>query len=292
MPVLYLLKKETSKPFFFVLQLPKLVKFGMHALKLSDITGDNLHRGELFACYGNILFKLDQYDKALKQLKAALALFLSEPDRERVADCRLDICTVLGFHPDATYALQMAAIREALVDYDAIGDEGGYGYCLYLLGNLNGRHAHWSSALSLLNQAEVILAKTKDRQRHADCTRSMAYLYYWTGHFDQAYSWATSSFEECTTIGDLTGTSAAFVISGIIASAREDYDVSLDHFLRCLKVRKSMRLLSLGEVLEGMGWVWAKLKKYKDARKALEESLRYYSSSNSNEQVSQGAIRA
>lgn len=261
-----------------------------HAMRLVRGVHDNPGlRGEILLCSGEILLQLGQYDKSLQQCKEALDLFLSVPDREKAAKCRINIANLMSLHGDGDYDSREAAIQDALAD--CIQDRDGYGHCLFLLGDLDGRHGQYSSALIWLKQAESILAKGINSLVHADCTRSLAFNFYRTGQYDLAHSWATSSLRECESIGNLAGSSAAAAILGFIASARGDYKGSFEHFLHSLRDRKATGLAPLGDVLEAMGWIWEKLGKDTDARRAFDESLQQYSSEEFTEHSHFGIVR-
>ncbi|KAG6897678.1 hypothetical protein C0992_012427 [Termitomyces sp. T32_za158] len=224
----------------------------------------------------------------LLQLEA-LDLFLSIPDRERAAKCRINIANLMVLHGDGDYNSQETAIQDALADH--IQGRGGYGHCLFLLRDLDGRHGQSLSALIWLNQAERILAKGRNSFVHTECTRSLALNYFKICQYDLAHSWAASSLEECESIGDLAGCSAAAVILGFIAFAREDYKGSFEHFLHSLRDRKATGLAPIGDALEAMGCIWAKLGKSTDARRAFEESLQQYSSEEFTEHSQYGIVR-
>ncbi|KAG6877861.1 hypothetical protein C0993_003067 [Termitomyces sp. T159_Od127] len=261
-----------------------------HAIRLVHGIHDNPGlRGEILLCSGEILLQLGQYDKSLQQCEEALDLFLSVPDREKAAKCRINIAKLMSLHGDGDYDSQETAIQDALAD--CIQDQDGYGHCLFLLGDLDGRHGRSSSALIWLNQAERILAKGKNSLVHADCTRSLAFNYYKTGQYDLAHSWAVSSLKEYESIGNLAGCSDAAAILGFIASAREDYKGSFEHFLHSLRDRKVTGLAPLGDTLEAMGCIWVKSGKNTDARRAFEESLQHYSSEEFTEHSQYGIVR-
>ncbi|KAG6839393.1 hypothetical protein C0991_003001, partial [Blastosporella zonata] len=267
-------------------------QFGVieHGLTLmSNIDDDALH-GDLLYCYGDIFYRLHQFDKSLKQFKGALAVFLSVPDRKKAAECRLSINTVLKFHPEGNIDTRRKIIIEAQADYESAHDKAGAGDCLHALGNLKVRHD--STSIGLLKQAQLVFAEVKDLRRHAACTLSLVRAHYKSSDYDSSYACGVSALEQYEDIGYVSQCAIAAADLGRTLSALGDHERALRSFLRCVEIRKSMGLLPLGTTLEAMGLAWVRLGKTDDARRAFEESLHQYSSEESTPSTRNGIIRS
>ncbi|KAG6855215.1 hypothetical protein H0H87_006636 [Tephrocybe sp. NHM501043] len=254
-----------------------------HGLTLAHSVDDNILQGNLLYCYGDISYRLHQFDNASKQFKEALVKFLSSSDRKRIGDCRLSISYLPGRQFDARKKM----IDEARDDYEAANDKVGVGRCLVALGDLRPRHP---TTIALLKQAERVLAETKDNRRHAECSLSLMCAYYFSGDYDSSYTSGMSALEQYEGLGYLSQCALTAHDLGRTLSARGDHENSLRYFLRCLEIRKSMGLSPLGATLEGMGLGWIKLGKNMDARRAFEESFQQYSSEDSTRTVTRNGI--
>ncbi|KAG6839409.1 hypothetical protein C0991_002815, partial [Blastosporella zonata] len=171
-----------------------------HALSLVQTSDDNIHRGDLLLCYGEILAKLHQSSNSVKQLETALGLFLSVSDRKRTAECRLALSTVIREINGSTHK-RRKIIREAQEDCKAIGDKDLAARCLLNLALTYRQDYDYHTALSLLQEAEPLF-RAKNRYQHTVCSQSISTVHYYTGDYDPAYTWATSALDECASIGN------------------------------------------------------------------------------------------
>ncbi|KAG6906491.1 hypothetical protein DXG01_013690 [Tephrocybe rancida] len=246
------------------------------ALHLVRHIDDNILQGDLLFCYGDSLYCVNQYDKARKQLEAALTHFLSASDRKRAADCRLKLVLAIQ---GQTFERCQDIIVDAQADCKATGDENLAARCLLCLGILHFRFRDYSTALDLLTQAEPVLARVKDWEYHAECSRVSSWVHYYMGQYDLAYACAGSALEESDRIGDAQGCATLHDDIGRILSACGDFEGSLGSYLCCLEIAKSLGLPPSPDALQGMGLAWAKLGKVKDACQAFEDSLQQLASS-------------
>ncbi|KAG6913988.1 hypothetical protein DXG01_003039 [Tephrocybe rancida] len=247
-----------------------------HALHLACHIDDSILQGELLFWYAESLLRLGQYNRAREQLEAALDHFFSASDRVRVAKCRLTLAFVMAGQADETFERCQEIIMDAQADCEATGAEGLAARCLVDLGRLHFRFRKFPTALDLLTQAEPVLARVKDWEYHAECSRVSSWVHYYMGQYDLAYACAASALEECDHIGDTQGCAGLHNEIGRILSARGDFEGSLRSHLCSLEIRKSLGLPPLPGALRGMGLAWAKLGKVEDARQAFEELLQQF----------------
>ncbi|KAG6905567.1 hypothetical protein DXG01_001954 [Tephrocybe rancida] len=246
------------------------------ALHLARHVDDNILQGDLLFCYGQSLYRADR-NSGRKQLEAALGHFSSASDRMKAAQCRLNLVYAMA---DDTFKRCREIIMDAQADCEAIGDEGLAARCLVDLGRLHFRFGKYPTALDLLMQAEPVLARVKDWEYHAECSRVSSWVHYnLMGQYDLAYACAASALEEFNRIGDAQGSSFLHNEIGRILSARGDFEGSLRSHLRCLEIWTSLGLPPLPDALQGMGLAWAKLGKVEDACQAFRKLLQQVASS-------------
>ncbi|KAG6906201.1 hypothetical protein DXG01_015240 [Tephrocybe rancida] len=249
------------------------------ALYLARHIDDNILQGDLLFCYGDSLLLVNQYDKAHKQLEAALGHFLSASDRKRAANCRLGLAHAIQSQAVGTFKRCQEIIVDAQADCKAIDDEALAACCLIYLARLHFMYRNFPTALDLLTQAEPVLAWAKDWYYHAECSKVISWVHYHMGQYDLAYAYAASALEGSSRIGGGRGCAYLHDRIGKILSARGDFEGSLRSCLRCLEIRKSLGLPPSPDALQGMGLAWAKLGKVEDARQAFEELLQQFASS-------------
>ncbi|KAG6914691.1 hypothetical protein DXG01_015926 [Tephrocybe rancida] len=242
------------------------------ALYLARHIDDNILQGDLLFCYGDTLFRANQYNKARKQFEAALNHFLSASDRTRAAKCRLRLVAAMEGQAGETFERFQEIIMDAQADCKAAGDKGLAARCLLHLGNVHFRFHNNPTALDLLMQAEPVLAQVKDWEYHAECSRVSSWVHYYMGQYDFAYACAAFALEECDRIGDAHGCAGLHNDIARILSASGDFEGSLRSHLRSLEIRKSLGLPPSPTALQGMGLAWAKLGKVEDAYQAFEDS--------------------
>ncbi|KAG6913346.1 hypothetical protein DXG01_007536 [Tephrocybe rancida] len=250
-----------------------IIERALHLMRHID---DNILQGDLLFCYGESLWWVNQYDKARKELKAALDHFLSASDRARAVKCRLTLAFAMAGQADETFERCQEIIMDAQADCEATGDEGLAARCLLSLGTLHFRFRTYPTALDLLAQAEPVLARVKDWEYHAECSSVSSWVHYHMGQYDLAYACAASALEEFDRIGDAQGCAVLHTEIGRILSACRDFEGSLRSHLRSLEIRKSLGLPPLPDALRGMGLAWAKLGKVDNARQAFEELLQWF----------------
>ncbi|KAG6912464.1 hypothetical protein DXG01_014365, partial [Tephrocybe rancida] len=160
----------------------------------------------------------------------------------------------------------------------ATGDEGLAARCLVSLGILHYVFCDYplTLALDLLMQAEPVLARVKDWEFLAECSRVSSWVHYEMGQYDLAYACAASALEECNRIGDAQGCANLHNEIGKTRSAHRDFEGSFRSHLCSLEIRKSLGLPPIPGALRGMGLAWAKLGKVEDARQAFEDSLQQF----------------
>ncbi|KAG6912587.1 hypothetical protein DXG01_013593, partial [Tephrocybe rancida] len=143
-----------------------------HALHLARHFDDNILQGDLLFCYGDSLVQLGQFDKACKELEAALNHFSSASDRTRTTKCRLQLVIAIQSLGGDTFERCQEIIVDAQADCcRAAGDEGLAARCLLYLGMLHFKFRDNPTALDLLTQAEPVLARVKDWEYRAECSR-------------------------------------------------------------------------------------------------------------------------
>ncbi|KAG6915471.1 hypothetical protein DXG01_011338 [Tephrocybe rancida] len=263
-----------------------------HALTLARDVHDNTIRGDLLYCYSDIAFQFSRYDQSLKQFEESLTLFLSVPDRKKAAECRLAINNTLAMHPEGDFTLRQQIIHEAQEDYEFVGDKAGEGRCLLAHGALHRQYSNYPEAISLLEQAELVLAEVQDPHRHAECAQVLAHAYYRASEHDSAYTWGISALEEYEAIGLLIPCVYVVNTIGQALSALGDYQGALTFFLRCIEIHRSVGIPLSGNVLEGMGLAWAKLGQTSDAQRAFDQCLEQYSSAEPSHDSQCGVIRS
>ncbi|KAG6905880.1 hypothetical protein DXG01_017120 [Tephrocybe rancida] len=249
-----------------------IIERALHLVRHID---DNILQGDLLFSYGESLNRADR-NNGRKQLEAALGHFSSASDRVRAAKCRLNLVYAMAGLADETLERCQEIIMDAQADCEATGDEGLAARCLVSLGILHFMLRKYPTALDLLTQAEPVLARVKDWEYHAECSRVSSWVHYYMGQYDLAYACAASALEEYDRIGDAQGCAGMHNDIGDIFSARGDFEGSLRSHLRSLEIRKSLRLPPLPGALRGMGLAWAKLGKVEDARQAFEELLQRF----------------
>ncbi|KAG6848973.1 hypothetical protein H0H93_012332 [Arthromyces matolae] len=148
------------------------------------------------------------------------------------------------------------------------------------------------AAIEYFKVAETTLADANDRYWHAVCTRFYALAYYRVADYDNAFSSATFALQESEDIGQRSGCWVTADLLGKVACARGDYEGSLQHFLYCLQVRKSMGIAPYSQALEGLGVAWTMLGKVADARLAFEKALAEYVPIQSNPTSQAGILRS
>ncbi|KAG6904894.1 hypothetical protein DXG01_006434 [Tephrocybe rancida] len=248
------------------------------ALHLAHHINDNILQGDLLFYYGESFLQVEQYDKAHKQLEAALNYFLTASDRMRAAMCRPQLAEAIQRQGE-TFERCQQIIVDAQADCKATGHEGLAARCLLYLGGMHFRFCNNPTALDLLTQAEPVLAQVKDWRHHAECSRVSSWVHYDMGQYDLAYACAASALEEFDRIGDVQGCVGSHNDIGRILSVCGDFEGSLRSHLHCLEIGKTLGLPPLPYALRGMGLAWAKLGKVVDARCAFEESLQQFTSS-------------
>ncbi|KAG6816216.1 hypothetical protein H0H87_007714 [Tephrocybe sp. NHM501043] len=246
-----------------------------HAPNVAKTTEAKLLLGDLLFTHGDTLRQLRQFDSSLKQLKAALELFLSIPDRRKATECRLQLASVIRIHSGKLTESQIILTVEQ-EDCKAIGDEALNARCLLDLGRLYCQDSDFAAALNVLMQAEPVLARVNDQLQHSRCLQALATVYYEMDDLDPAYVYATSALKECDDIGDVQGSSYLKNDIGKILSARGQHEASLTSYLQRLEIGTSLGLPASGRALEGVGIAWANLKRVADARQAFEGSLQQY----------------
>ena len=247
-----------------------------HALKLARLLQSHpMLVGNALTCYGKILHKLDRYDDTLKQHTDARQAFLEIPNEQLAARSLLYIVDAYAYMTSDNVHKQLDLIMQAKLVFEQHNDRPGIALSLFYLGFVNGQHFNHAEGIDFLTQARNMFQDLGDVLHQAKCLYLLGLVYYWSKRYDEALEAEKAAIQHYKDFGQYSG--EIIHVLGKILFMKGDYTEAFNLMVGALGTCKSYGSpRDIGNVLELIGRIWAKMGFREKAQGAYAEAMLYH----------------
>ena len=229
--------------------------------------------------FGNMSYRLGEYDKAKEYLKKALAVTIEIADRQGEAGCY----GILGSLSKSLgkYVKAKEYLEKALAIKIQIGDREEEANCYGNIGTLLKSVGEYDKAKAYLERALAIKKEIGDKAGEAVCYGNLGTLFQSLGEYEKAEEYLENALVTKIEIGDRKGEAADYGNLGTISLSLGDYDKAKEYIEKALVIRieigdkqgEAVDNANLGKVFLSRG-EWDKAEDYLEKALSITQEIR------------------
>ena len=231
---------------------------------------ENLNLKRLFTL-GKKHLKDYEYDKAIKSLRAGLAL----QDVQLSEEAALLIHIGIAQYKQNKWDQALGSWKDALGTAEEAEDKYGQAAALENLGLVYQAKGEWDKAIEFYDKALKGLEKIGDEHGMAGTFNNLAGVYFLKGEWKKAKESYEKSLKIKERIGDEYEMSQSFTGLGLVYQAKGDWDKAIEFYEKSLKIKEKIGdEHGMAQTKANIGILYKEQGKKDEARRLLEESLR------------------